>query len=161
MSISDELQSQMAQVAAERNRRQREALKLYRPMDKQAAFHDSPASERIVRGGNRSGKSMSAFAETASAATGIPIIGPNGSPLPFKYPTKRPLLIWVIGYDQRHVGGTIYRMLFRPGASFLPSGGEIQLPLGMRMVQEGPPQRMAVRQMTTTAKVLPKPKGKK
>ena len=106
----------MAQVTAERSRRQREALRLYRPMPKQAVFHGSLASERIVRGGNRSGKSMSAFAETASAATGFPIIGPDGAPLQFKYPTKRPLLIWVIGYDQRHVGGTIYRMLFTPGA---------------------------------------------
>ena len=103
-------------MTAEKSRRHREALRLYRPMPKQAAFHASLSSERIVRGGNRSGKSMSAFAETASAATGIPIIGPNGSPLPFKYPNDRAMLIWVIGYDQRHVGGTIYRMLFRPGA---------------------------------------------
>lgn len=116
MNVGSELKTKLAQVAAERNRRQKEALRLYRPMPKQAVFHASRASERIVRGGNRSGKSMSAFAETASAATGIPIIGPDGSPLPFKYPTNRPMLIWVIGYDQRHVGGTIYRMLFRSGA---------------------------------------------
>ena len=116
MDVTNELKSRMANVTAERSRRHKEALRLYRPMPKQAAFHASLSSERIVRGGNRSGKSMSAFAETASAATGISIIGPNGAPLPFKYPTKRPLLIWVIGYDQRHVGGTIHRMLFTPGA---------------------------------------------
>ena len=116
MELSGDLKTHMANVAAERNRRQKEALRLYRPMEKQAVFHNSSASERIVRGGNRSGKSMSAFAETASAATGIPITGPNGAPLPSKYPTDRPLLIWVIGYDQRHIGGTVYRMLFNPGA---------------------------------------------
>jgi len=59
---------------------------------------------------------MSSFAETASAATTQPIIGWDGYPLPQKYPTNRPLLIWVVGYDERHIGGTIYRMLFKPGA---------------------------------------------
>src|SRR6187455_363086 len=65
---------------------------------------------------HNSGKSMSSFAETASAATTQPIIGWDGYPLPQKYPTNRPLLIWVVGYDERHIGGTIYRMLFKPGA---------------------------------------------
>ena len=116
MEAPNELKKRIAEVTAERRRRESEGLRLYRPMPSQAKFHASMSSERIVRGGNRSGKSMSAFAETASAATGIPICGPDGNPLPFKYPTNYPLLIWVIGYDQRHVGGTIYRMLFMPGA---------------------------------------------
>lgn len=116
METTAELKVRLANVSAEKSRRQQEALRLYRPMNSQIDFHESCASERIVRGGNRSGKSMSAFAETASAATGIPITGPNGAPLPSKYPTDRPLLIWVIGYDQRHIGGTVYRMLFNPGA---------------------------------------------
>ncbi len=105
----------IGKAAAERHRRRSEALRIYRPLKTQIPFHTSMASERIVRGGNRSGKSMSAFAETASAATGMPIYTDNG-PLPFKYPTDRGLLIWVVGYDQRHIGGTIHRMLFRPGA---------------------------------------------
>jgi hypothetical protein len=119
MDLSGDLKTHMANVAAERSRRQKEALRLYQPMDKQAVFHDSLASERIVRGGNRSGKSMSAFAETASAATGIPIIGPDGSPLPFKYPTNRPMLIWVIGYDQRHLQDAISARRFshNPGSN--------------------------------------------
>lgn len=99
----------------ERVSRQMEALRLYRCLPTQRPFHDSAASERIVRGGNRSGKSTSAAVEFASAVTGIPIHDQHGNPIPFRYPTNRPLLTWVIGYDQRHVGGTIYRLLFRPG----------------------------------------------
>lgn len=100
------------QVIAELAVRKTDALRLYRPLPTQTPFHRSLASERIVRGGNRSGKSACGFAETASAATGIPIIDHTGTPIPCKYPTNRPLLIWVVGYDERHIGSTIYRMLF-------------------------------------------------
>ena len=116
MEANEELKNRIALVTAEKSRRQSEALRLYRPMPNQSKFHESLASERIIRGGNRSGKSMSAFAETASAATGIPITIANGVVLPYKYSTRHPLAIWVIGYDQRHVGGTIHRMLFQEGA---------------------------------------------
>jgi len=114
-------------VAVELAVRRSEGLRLYRPMGKQLQFHMSYASERVVRGGVRSGKSMASFAEDASAATGVSIIGPDNNPLPFKYPTAEPLLIWCIGYDQRHIGGTIYRMLFEPGAFRIirdPDSGE-------------------------------------
>ena len=96
METPAELKKRIAEVSAERKRRGSEGLRLYRPMPSQLDFHASMASERIVRGGNRSGKSMSAFAETASAATGIPISGPDGNPLPYKYPTNYPLMIWLI-----------------------------------------------------------------
>jgi hypothetical protein len=108
-------QERLAGIVAENQRRSSEALRIFRPMLTQLPFFTSKASERIVRGGNRSGKSMSAFAELASAATQTPITAADGTQVPYKYP-KRPLLIWVIGYDQAHIGGTIHRMLFRPGA---------------------------------------------
>jgi hypothetical protein len=88
--------------------RKREALRLYEPQSAQEAFHASLASERILRGGNRSGKSMGAFAETARAATGQ---DPH-----HKYPTHRPLLIWLILFNEAYIGRTAHRMLFRPGA---------------------------------------------
>jgi hypothetical protein len=46
----------------------------------------------------------------------MPILDWDNRPLFHKYPTNRPLLIWVVGYDERHIGGTIYRMLFKPDA---------------------------------------------
>lgn len=101
-------------LAVEADLREREALRIYRPLPSQVHFHQSLASERIVRGGNRSGKTMSAAAEFASAVTGMPIIGNDGVPLPNKYPL-RPMIAWCIGFDQRHIGQTLYRVLFEPG----------------------------------------------
>lgn len=95
-------------LSSERARRSSEALRLYRPLPGQDLFHRSTASERIVRGGNRSGKSTCAFVEVARAAMQA---DPHG-----KYPTKRPLLIYEIGYDLDHIGRVIFRMLFKPGA---------------------------------------------
>lgn len=97
--------------------RQEDALRLYRPMEgPQLDFHRSRASEIVNQGGNQSGKSTCTAMEVASAATGIPIIGPDGKPLPHKYPTDRPLLIWIIGYNVDHIGSTMHRLLFRAGA---------------------------------------------
>lgn len=103
-------------IQAERKARAQEALALYRPLPAQEPFFRSLASERIVRGGNRSGKTMSAAVEVASAATGIPVTAADGGAIPFKYPADRPLTIWVFGWDQMHIGKTVYRMLFRPNA---------------------------------------------
>lgn len=91
-----------------------EALRCYRPTQNQLRFHESLASERIIRGGKRSGKTVAAAAEFASAVTGIPILRPDGTPIPRKYP-ERDLLCWVIGWDLTHIGQTIHKYLFRSG----------------------------------------------
>lgn len=96
-------------------RRENEALSLYRPLETQMPFHLSYASERVLRGGNQSGKSTSAAAEFASAACGRPLIGIDGKPIRHKFPLNRPLLMWVIGRDEGHIGDTIHRLLFKPG----------------------------------------------
>lgn len=111
----DQLKARLALSAAEGKRRAMESLRLYRPLPTQLPFHDSDSSERVVRGGNRSGKSTSAAIEFASAATGIPLTSADGKLVPFRYPTDRPLQMWVFGWDQKHIGKTIYRLLFRPG----------------------------------------------
>lgn len=61
---------------------------------------------------HNSGKTTCAAAEFASAATRMPILGPDGLPIPHKYPIDRPLIMWVIGYDEKHIGDVIYPMLF-------------------------------------------------
>lgn len=91
-----------------------EALRCYRPTNIQLEFHQSGAPERVVRGGKRSGKTVSCSAEFASAVTGMPIIAPDGKPVKRHYPKKN-MLCWVIGFDLTHIGQTIYRNLFEPG----------------------------------------------
>lgn len=95
---------------------------MYRPMtETHEAAHRCALMEILFRGGNRAGKSIWAAAEFASAALGLPILGMDGNPLPLKYP-KPPLTMWVIGYDLKHIGQTIYRLLFLPGC-----GGDIKV----------------------------------
>ena len=61
---------QMKDVQAELAERRLESLRLYVPMPKQQDFHACMVSERLVIGGNRSGKSACSFVEDARAATG-------------------------------------------------------------------------------------------
>ena len=110
MHVSD----RWAELTAETRRRSGESLRLYRPRDVQLPFHLTSASEKVARGGVRSGKTTCAAAEVASAATGIPLTGRDGKPIPYLYPTQRPVLIWIIGYDEKHIG-RIYKKLFKPG----------------------------------------------
>jgi len=112
----------MSQLATEKSRRERECLRVYRPTVQQSMFHGSLASERILRGGKRSGKSLACAAEFASAVTGVDIIGPDGHPIPRKYP-KRPMTCWLIGWDLAHIGQTIHRLLFQPGQLFVVKDG--------------------------------------
>ncbi len=107
-------QAQFKELLAEKIRRQNLALRQYRPRPEQMPFHLSAASERLIRGGNRSGKTVAAATEVAAAATGIPLTGLDGEPIPFRYPKNHPLLIWVVGYDEKHIA-RIYKKLFTPG----------------------------------------------
>lgn len=103
---------------AELTRRRSDGLRLFRSLPHQEKVFTSTASELLIRGGNRSGKTLCTAAEVASAATGIPITTTSGKQIPFKYPTDRPLLIWLIGYGEAHIGDTFHRMLFRRNPEF-------------------------------------------
>ena len=70
-------------------------------------MHACRASEVIVLGGNRSGKSLSTFIEDARAVT--------GSDPHKKYPDRDGNLV-IIGRDWKHIGMVVYPMLFRAGA---------------------------------------------
>jgi hypothetical protein len=56
--VSQHALQQMREVQAELASRRLESLRLYRPMPHQEEFHKCMASERIVLGGNRGGKSL-------------------------------------------------------------------------------------------------------
>lgn len=95
-------------LTLERGEREMDALRLYDPQEMQDCFHASRASERLLRAGNRAGKSLAGYAEDARAALGLDPYG--------KYPTDRPLTIWLICFNESQIGRTAYRLLFRPGA---------------------------------------------
>lgn len=99
--------SQMRDVQAELVERRLEALRLYVPMPKQDEFHKCLSSERLVIGGNRSGKSACSFVEDARAATGQDPYG--------KYPKENGNLV-IIGKNWQHIGMVVYPMLFKAGA---------------------------------------------
>lgn len=87
-----------------------EALKLYRPNPNQEEIHKCGASEILVIGGNRSGKSLCTFVEDARAVTGQD---------PYdKYPKKDGILV-VIGRDWKHIGLVVVPMLFGTGAFYI------------------------------------------
>lgn len=97
-------------------------LRHYVPLPKAVEFHKADAMYRLIQGGNRSGASLAAAAEVASAATGFPVTDTIGSELPNKYPKNRSLNILVVGYDWNHIGRNIHRQLFEDGAFKLWDG---------------------------------------
>ena len=99
--------SQLTDLQRELAERRLEALRLYEPMPKQEEFHRCMVSERLVIGGNRSGKSAATFVEDARAATGQ---DPHG-----KYPKEGGNLV-IIGKNWQHIGMVVYPMLFKAGA---------------------------------------------
>jgi hypothetical protein len=95
-------------------RRSRDGFALYRPRPEVESFHRSKAPTRVVRGGVRSGKTCAAAAEVASAILGRPIATWDGETIPMGWPTDRPLLLWFIGFNEKHIA-RMYKKLFKPG----------------------------------------------
>lgn len=99
----DQLKDAQAELAARRI----EALRLYEPQPQQELIHACMASERIVLGGNRAGKTLCVAVEAARAAT--------GSDPHKKYPAENGNLV-IVGRNWTHIGMVIHKILFRPGA---------------------------------------------
>ena len=78
----------------------------------------SGAAELLIRGGKRSSKSVTASALFGARVTGQPIIATDGSVIPNPWPSPskdHPRRYWIIGWDTKHIGQTIHRLLFQPG----------------------------------------------
>lgn len=93
------------------------ALTMFRPLPHQEPFIELFAREVLLKGGNRAGKSLLAACKTGAISMDMPIILNDGRKINMRRPHQigRPLVIWIIGYDWKHIGQTIYRLLFRPG----------------------------------------------
>lgn len=100
---SFELRRILVELAA----RSIEGLKLYHPLPTAEFFHNSRAKERIVRGGNRTGKTLGACAEVARIVT-----GQHADP---NYP-KENGIAYLVGKDGREVSQVLHKKLFKPGA---------------------------------------------
>lgn len=84
-----------------------EGLKLYEPMPVQAAFEMSHAKERVLRGSNQSGKTLSAAVEIARAVTGQDKYG--------RYP-ERDGICYAVGFDGKHLADPMWKKLSKAGA---------------------------------------------
>lgn len=91
-------------------RRESEALNLYRPLPQQERFHACKAPERLLRGSNRAGKTLTASVEVARALLGRDPYG--------KYPLENGRC-FAVGKDGKHLGAVMYRKLFRAGAFWM------------------------------------------
>lgn len=98
---------QYRQLVAEAARRQIEALRLYEPLPPQDEFHKSPARRRLLRAGNRAGKTLTCAVEAARALTGR---DPHG-----KFP-RTDGRMYAVGKDESQLGEVLHRKLFRAGA---------------------------------------------
>lgn len=103
----DDLSDVEIEAILELARRRVEALNLYRPLPFQEEFHRSNAKERIVRGSNRAGKTLSTSVEVARAVTGQ---DPHD-----KYPKSDGRCVFVCTNGDA-IGQVIFRKLFKPGA---------------------------------------------
>ncbi len=99
--------AQLKDAQSELAQRRIEALRLYEPMLSQDAIHGCMASERVVLGGNRAGKTLCVAVEAARAACGMDPYN--------KYPRENGNLV-IVGRNWVHIGMVIHKMLFRPGA---------------------------------------------
>lgn len=107
-TISEFQRDELKTLQSELNARRIEALRLYKPTPKQWEFHTCMASETLVIGGNRSGKSLCTFVEDAWAATGT-------HPVEDKYRKEGGNLV-IIGQNWKHIGLVVVPYLFRAGA---------------------------------------------
>lgn len=94
-------------LSAEIARRKIETVHLYEPLNEQAKFLACKARNRLIRGSNRSGKTLCAAVEVARALLGCDPYG--------KYPV-RDGVCYGVGKDLKHIGEVMYRKLFRAGA---------------------------------------------
>ena len=106
-SLTQYERESLKELQAELRSRKIEALKLYRPNPNQEMIHACGASETLVIGGNRSGKSLCTFVEDARCVTGQDPYG--------KYPKENGILV-IVGKDWKHIGLTVVPYLFRAGA---------------------------------------------
>lgn len=99
--------AQLMALLAEHQSRTHESLLLYEPSKIHDLFHRSKATERVLRGGNRAGKTTPVMVELARAVTGQDPYN--------KYP-KTNGRVFLIGAKLQHLADVFYEKLFKSRA---------------------------------------------
>jgi hypothetical protein len=107
-TLSDRQKREILELIQEVHGRKYETLKLYVPMPVQNDFHMSDAHIRVIRGGNRSGKTTASLVELAYALTGQ-------HPVPGRYAPGGIRAI-VVAKDLDKIAAVVWRILGMPGA---------------------------------------------
>lgn len=119
------LDTRTAQLLEEKLRRKYSAVSLFRPLANPDPLHSQEAlfrclepRQHLVIGSNRAGKTVAMSVKYAAMALDQPVIFNNGEKVWQRRPDQknRPLLMWLVGYDLKHVGQVIYPILRKPGA---------------------------------------------
>lgn len=100
--------------------RQNTSLDMFRPLKHAEKIFTSQAKELLILGGNRAGKTLNAAVKCSALAMDVPVILEDGTLVNQRrrHQKDRCLTIWIVGYDQKHIGQTIYRILFRAKQGF-------------------------------------------
>lgn len=114
------LTSITAKALLEQRSRLVSALSMFRPTIKQEEFFREMQADQLleigVTGRNRGGKSVATAVWFASVVLDAPVTMRNGEKL-YMRPERwrnQEMLCWLVGYDWKHNGETLYRLLFRP-----------------------------------------------
>lgn len=115
------MNTQAARGLLELRDRMTNALALFRPTIAQEQFFRAVMADQLlevaVNGRNRGGKTVAVAIWFASVILDEPVTMRNGEKL-YMRPRRwadEAMLCWVVGYDWRHIGETMYRVLFQPG----------------------------------------------
>lgn len=116
MTAENPSRSQL-EVLSNLKARRMDGLRMLRVTREQADILRDPCSEILITGSNRGGKTLLAAARFASIVRNVPIMTMDGEEIHCRLPHQmdRALLTWVIGDHLKHIGQTIYRVLFKPG----------------------------------------------
>jgi len=108
--------TQLEMLAALKSHRM-DGLRMLRVTREQAVILHDPCSEILLTGSNRGGKTLLAAARFASIVRDIPITTIDGDEIHCRLPHQRSraMLTWVIGDHLKHIGQTLYRVLFKEG----------------------------------------------
>ncbi len=107
-----------ARALAELDQRNRMAINVFRPQPHQDEIFIGRPKELLILGGNRSGKSTCASVMFAAMALDMPVTLSDGvTKIDMRLPHEKGecLIMWLVGFDQKHIGQSLHRMLFRAG----------------------------------------------